>query len=98
MAVDLVTATFENRVGETFAAVPAIQPSESLELVLTDCVESPHARPDHPAFSLFFEAHGGARQPQQIFDLDHPELGEFQLFLVPVAAIEEGFLYEAVIN
>jgi hypothetical protein len=98
MAVELVTGTFENRVGETFAATPTIEPFEPLDFVLTSCVESPHARPDHPAFSLFFDAHGRDRLPQQIFAVEHPELGQFDLFLVPIAQIEDGFAYEAVIN
>jgi hypothetical protein len=97
MAVELVIGTFEGRVGETFAATPSYS-GNPLDLVLTSCVESPHARPDHPAFSLFFDGAGSERLEQQIFALEHPELGQFDLFLVPVAQIEGGIAYEAVIN
>jgi hypothetical protein len=97
MAVELVTGTFEGRVGETFAAAPSYA-GDPLELVLTSCVESPNARPDHPAFSLFFDGVGPERLDQQIFALEHPELGRFDLFLVPVGKTEGGFAYEAVIN
>jgi hypothetical protein len=91
--VELVTGTFEPHLGETFNATPSYS-GEPLELVLSSCKESPHARPDHPAFSLFFDAAGGELLEQQIFTLRHSELGEFDLFLVPVGPQ----LYEAVIN
>jgi hypothetical protein len=93
MSVELVTSTFEGRVGDTFTASPSYS-GEPLELVLSSCDESPHARPDQPAFSLFFDAAGGEPRDQQIFTLRHPELGEFDLFLVPVGPQQ----YEAVIN
>ena len=96
MAVDLVTATFAGRIGERFQAAPTYS-GEPLELVLVSCDESPHARTDHPAFSLVF--HGlGAYHEQQIFALEHAELGKLDLFLVPVGPIEGGIAYEAVIN
>jgi hypothetical protein len=93
MAVELVTGTFQPRVGETFAATPSMD-GEPIDLVLTSCDESPHARPDHPAFSLVFRVPVPEPQPQQIFTLRHAELGEFDLFLVPLGPQE----YEAVIN
>ena len=93
MAVELVTSTFEPHVGEGFTATPSLE-GEPIELTLSSCVESPHARPDHPAFSLFFEAPDPTPQPQQIFHLEHAELGEFDLFLVPVGPRQ----YEAVVN
>jgi hypothetical protein len=93
MAVELVTGTFEPHVGETFSATPSFA-GESLDLMLTRIVESPHARPDHPAFSLFFDATGRDVREQQIFALEHPDLGQFDLFLVPVGPEQ----YEAVVN
>jgi hypothetical protein len=93
MSVELVTGTFEPHVGETFAATPT-HSGEPLDLELTSCVESRHARPDHPAFSLFFDSAGEAIREQQIFTLRHADLGEFNLFLVPVGPQQ----YEAVIN
>ena len=93
MGVELVTQTFQGRIGETFDATPS-SAGDPLELVLSSCDESPHARPDQPAFSLFFDAPGGELREQQIFTLRHSELGEFDLFLVPVGPQR----YEAVIN
>ena len=92
MSVELVTGSFEPHVGHAFTATPSLG-GEPLELELTSVVESPHARPDHPAFSLFFKAASDPLE-QQIFTLAHDGLGEFDLFLVPVGPRE----YEAVIN
>jgi hypothetical protein len=93
VAVELVTGTFEPHVGTTFGATPS-HSGEPLDLVLTSVVESPHARPDHPAFSLFFEATDPDVREQQIFALEHADLGQFDLFLVPVGPQQ----YEAVVN
>jgi hypothetical protein len=93
MSVELATGTFEPHVGTTFSATPS-HSGDPLDLVLQSCVESPHARPDHPAFSLFFGSSDSQPREQQIFTLRHPELGEFDLFLVPVGPQQ----YEAVIN
>jgi hypothetical protein len=98
LSVELVTGTFEGRVGDRFNATPSFS-GEPLELVLSSCVESPHARPDHPAFSLFFDSSDSDVREQQIFALEHGELGQFDLFLVPVGRTESGGVtYEAVIN
>jgi hypothetical protein len=93
VSVELATGTFEGRVGEAFTATPSLG-GEPIELTLSRCVDSPYARPDHPAFSLFFNAPEPPPQPQQVFAVRHAELGEFDLFLVPVGPQE----YEAVVN
>lgn len=36
--------------------------------------------------------------PQQTYRVSHPEMGEFDLFLVPLGQEAEGFRYEAVYN
>jgi hypothetical protein len=36
--------------------------------------------------------------PQQTYRLSHPEMGEFDIFLVPLGPDGEGFRYEAVYN
>jgi hypothetical protein len=97
MAVQLVTATFAGRVGQSFTATSSLS-GEPLELVLSRCDESRHARPDHPAFSLIFHAPGPHHLPQQIFTIENQGLGEFELFLVPLGPGERGMAYEAVIN
>jgi hypothetical protein len=90
---ELVTGTFEPLVGDTFTATPS-HSGEPLQLVLSSCDESPHARSEHPAFSLTFESADAEPREQQIFALEHAELGRFDLFLVPIARTR----YEAVVN
>jgi hypothetical protein len=97
MAVELLTSTFEPHIGESFTATPSLG-GEPLALVLSSSDESPHARPDHPAFSLLFHAPGTGHLPQQIFTLDHAQLGEFDLFLVPLGQEGDRMRYEAVVN
>lgn len=97
MAVELVSETFAPLVGERFTASPSLG-GDPLELVLSSCEESPHARPDHPAFALVFHAPGPGHMEQQIFTLEHAELGTFDLFLVPHGQESAGMAYWAVIN
>jgi hypothetical protein len=97
VSVELVTGAFEGRIGETFTATPALG-GEPQTLTLTSCDESPHARPDHPAFSLLFHAPGTGHLEQQIFTLEHEDLGRFDLFLVALGPDGDRMRYEAVIN
>jgi hypothetical protein len=49
-------------------------------------------------FSLTFETLGPGSFAQGTYPLQHPSLGSFQLFLVPVGQGPRGFLLEAVVN
>ena len=48
-------------------------------------------------FSIFLD---GARVclPQGVYRLKHEQMGELDIFLVPVSAEQDGFRYEAVFN
>jgi hypothetical protein len=50
------------------------------------------------AFSLLFRGPATHFIPQGIHKLKHAELGEGELFLVPVGKDQDGFEYEAVFN
>lgn len=61
--------------------------------------------PQHPLpgamrepFSLVFHNEAAIVFPQRIYAMKHPVMGEFGIFLVPVARDREGFLYQAVFN
>jgi hypothetical protein len=97
MAVDLVSETFADRVGEGFTAAPSLG-GDPLELVLSSCDLAEHPALDRVPFSLVFHATGGEHLPQQIFTLTHAELGELALFLVPLGPDTAGMAYEAVIS
>jgi len=49
-------------------------------------------------FSLIFRHEAAVVFPQRIYAMTNPAIGEFGIFLVPVARDRDGFLYEAVFN
>jgi hypothetical protein len=49
-------------------------------------------------FSAFFVGPEQPLLPQLTYTVNHEQMGEFELFLVPVARIDGGFRYEAVFN
>jgi uncharacterized protein DUF6916 len=49
-------------------------------------------------FSALFAGPLECFLPQQLYRMSHPEMGEFEIFLVPIKQGAEGFKYEAVYN
>lgn len=49
-------------------------------------------------FSIFFESPPEVFLQQGTYTLEHEQLGEVLLFVVPVARTERGFRYESVFN
>ena len=52
----------------------------------------------YEAFSLLFHGPAAHFIPQGIHKINHTQLGEVDLFLVPVGKNDNGFEYEAVFN
>jgi len=50
------------------------------------------------AFSLLFHSDSPVLFPQGIYRMDHPDIGEVEIFLVPIARQQPGFVYQAVFN
>jgi hypothetical protein len=48
-------------------------------------------------FSLFFDG-PGIYLPQKVYSVQHEQMGEFDIFLVPISGDDKGFRYEAVFN
>ncbi|MFL6256375.1 MAG: DUF6916 family protein [Pyrinomonadaceae bacterium] len=72
-----------------------------VEIELAELVEFPtltHSRSDVERFSLFFYGPGNHFLPQQIYRLAHEQMGELDIFLVPVAQEPRGYRYEAVFS
>lgn len=84
--------TFTPLVGDAFAL--EVEPGSTVEARLAEATgrELPDA-PRSP-FSLVFTAE--PLLPQGTRRLEHPALGAFELFLVPVGRDERGVHYEAV--
>ena len=86
---------FKDRVGETFKATA--DEGRALNLTLTS-VDGLEARPDaeRQPFSLKFRDEAAEPAPQQTVSLEHPEMGGFDLFVVPLGPGPDGMRYEAV--
>lgn len=61
---------------------------------VTDLVK----RPPQEAFTLIFMAPADTPPEQQIYRIEHSELGAMDLFLVPIAQDDRGIRFEAVFN
>jgi hypothetical protein len=66
-------------------------------LELVEFVEF-HTAPKQEQFSLRFRGDHAQVFPQQLYAMKHEEMGEFELFLVPVGRDDSGTIYEAVFN
>jgi hypothetical protein len=80
----------------TMFRVP-VESGEPLELELIEVGEKRRVR-ESEQFSIVFRGALSFLLPQCIHHLEHERLGEFDLFLVPIARDADGFRYEAVFN
>ena len=71
--------------------------SETADLKLLSVTDL-NSTPRQKQFSLEFLGPLDAPISQGLFRLDHEELGQLDLFLVPIARDKEGLHYEAVFN
>lgn len=55
-------------------------------------------QPRLESFSLLFLAPPGSPVLQQLFKIEHPQMGTLELGLVPVGSSDDGVRYEAVFN
>lgn len=60
-------------------------------------IKSPSPRAA-PPFHLVFAAPPAWRVPQGLFRVTHPQLGEIELFAVPIGPDGESFNYEVIFN
>jgi hypothetical protein len=95
----LVFEDFSDKVGDVFPinedGVPAIPMILKEAKPLNPAYGLPGVR---PPFSLFFLGKDPRVLPQRIYRLEHQELGELSIVLVPVAKDAEGVTYQAVFN
>jgi len=84
--------TFRPHVGSDFCIIDAGPPV----VLRLDRLET-HARQAHvrDPFSLFFLGPPGDVLPQRTYRMEH-KMGTLDVFLVPIAADENGVIYEAV--
>ena len=96
----LTHGQFADRVSETFEVRDASVSAVTLTLVETsESDASGGTGPDgveRRQFSLLFRGPVDPLLPQRTYRLEHAELGDLDLFLVPIGPDAEGMRYEAV--
>ncbi len=98
MPANLTEAEFSKHVGSKFLLKLEQQ---TLELELSEVkgyLPGPDDQTGMERFSIFFTGPREIRLPQRVYPLHHESMGEFDIFLVPIAGDEKGFRYEAVFN
>ena len=96
--------TFAERLDETFRVYPDPADAERfLDVALIEATDLTPRAGQHAAaqerrapFSIVFRGPATPILPQRIYRLEHPALGTFDLFLVPIGPDECGMRYEAI--
>jgi hypothetical protein len=96
-------STFEKYLHDNFQIQMESSEFIDVELIkLTDlgaCPSLPNLEKQRVrSFSLVFRGPAAPLLPQKIYPFSHPEMGEFELFIVPIGPDQEGLCYEAVFN
>ncbi len=89
-------ATFEPHLGGRFRL--EAEPGSPIDVVLTEATVLGASAParGRPPFSIVFRGPPDEVLPQRIYRLEHPAIGAFELFLVPIERDQEGVRYEAI--
>jgi hypothetical protein len=95
MLEKLTSDDFKGRVGDTFTATTADDRRLNLTLTAVDELSAPPQGARTP-FSLEFRDEAQDHVPQQTVAIEHPEMGAFDLFVVPLGPGPEGMRYEAI--
>ena len=92
-------AEFSKHVNTKFRLlVEAPVPIELTLLSVTPRKIEPNEQAGMERFSAMFMGPREIFLPQQTYRVSHPEMGEFDIFLVALGQDPEGFRYEAVYN
>lgn len=89
---------FANHRGERFRLKRGDAPQLDVTLAEVQALRESSKGGDREPFSLTFVGPAEPALPQQIYPVEHPELGELEMFLVPIGPDPEtqGMRYEAV--
>lgn len=71
---------------------------EELTLVQVDRFGENNGVDGSEAFAIVFQSNNPEAIPQQTYQLSNEQLGELQLFIVPIGQDESGVRYEAVFS
>jgi hypothetical protein len=85
---------FSGKIGEKFQL--RLDSGETAEIELIEAAGTGGNPLKRPPFSIVFRVPEDAIHEQKIYRLEHAELGEMDLFLVPLGPGETGMRWEAV--
>lgn len=87
-------ATFTENLQTKFQASAEDGPAVELEMIrATDTGTNMEAGQEQ--FSIVFRGPGDVFLNQRTYRMEHPQMGVFDLFLVPIKRDQDGFYYEA---
>ena len=87
--------TFAGRMNSTFRLKRDSSETVEVELVEANDVGS---TPRQAQFSIVFRGPHNPHLAQSIYQVEHDEIGTFDLFLVPIKRDQAGTYYEAIFN
>jgi len=94
LAVELTKNLFEKHLNSTFRILDKASPT-IVDVQLTEVREG-RSTDECEQFSLLFKGPAEPLLTQKMYEVENSRMGHFDLFLVPVAANENGADYEAV--
>lgn len=101
MLESFTVENFTRHLGEQFRVYAG--QSEPLEIELIQVTDlgrgsagNADGRDSRASFSILFRGPAGILLPQRIYQIEHHEMGTFDLFLVPLGPDQAGQRYEAV--
>jgi hypothetical protein len=98
MSASLTEQEFSQHVGTPFQLSLDEQAIELKLSAVKGYLAGPNEQGGMERFSAFFDGPAAPHLQQSLYHLSHEQMGEFDIFLVPVAKVGEGFRYEAVFN
>ena len=102
MAAPLTEEEFSKHVNTKFRLkLDTTNSARQIELELAEVKGYAKKAEEHSGmerFSAFFDGPDDLQLPQGTYSASHDQMGEFEIFLVPIARDERGFRYEAVFN
>ena len=85
---------FAGKVGETFLL--RLDSGDKVDIELIEAIGVKGGVPERPSFSILFRIPEDVITHQRTYQVEHGEMGELMLFLVPVGPGETGMQWEAV--
>jgi hypothetical protein len=92
-------AEFTKNLNTTFRVqLDGAKPIDLTLVAVTPRHSGANEAPGMERFSALFSGPPDLFLPQQCYRITHDDMGEFEVFLVPIAREKDGFKYEAVYN